>query len=70
MKSCSDCRHNKICFLYREAVVIHEKWNETYEVPLPLMPSQLAIECPHFESPVDIITISKTTKQNTQELGV
>lgn len=65
LKGCDSCRKVTICFLYREAVVIQKQWDEINGniVKIPMIPTTLALSCPEYESPSDVIKMSKDSKE-------
>lgn len=60
MKSCSGCRLQEVCYLYRMAKSGIESFNSQTDImKFPMKPEALAFSCPKYETPLDVLKKSE-----------
>lgn len=61
VKSCSNCRHVEVCFLYRMAAQGINSFNQQADgiMEFPMKPEAIALRCPKYESPLDVLKKSE-----------
>jgi len=70
LKDCSACRHNNSCKWLEQAEALKAAFEQQYPADkgnptLPLLPTNLALNCEDYETPMDVIKMAKQTQEVT-----